>query len=456
MIRMLLLLLGTRAIRRYRFPLIACGALVSLTGVAIFVDAVTGGFHFPIHQFGYLILLDAAVMLLTAFNTRGMQRRLMYTRSALLLVFGLLIVNGRHASELVLAVALGIALLADSCLRIASAIVLRFPFWKRYLGLGLAQLAFAIFLLEPYPTHYAGTIHYGIGAWLAVSGLVVLHLGLTIGRLSDSALLPALFSRGWLPFVDRSEPPTRTLAPEERLIVHVWTAYDTANQPLNRPVLDRYIAAVDANGVISTGHAALEIVPDVYVSHYPAVEIDRNPEEFARLFRATADNDVAGRFQPSYAVESANWCESVWKITFDSSYADIERARRFWHEYRKDNTYNLTRRNCSSTVVQVLEVALEGSLLRRGYGHSSVLGALFSPELWVAAQLRRRAETMAWTPGLALDYARALFGVLHPPRVAWWMLARRAIATRHNAYGPQGSVRRSPFISGSVRRVDRT
>jgi len=454
MIRVLLLLLGTRAIRRYRPALFAFGALVSLTGVAIFIDAATEGFHLPIHQFGYLVLLDAAVMVLLAFNTSGTQRRLMYARSALLTVFGLLIINGRHASSLLLAIALGLALLADSCLRIASAIVLRFPFWKRYLSLGVAQLLFALFLLEPYPTHYAGTTHYGIGAWLAVSGLVVLHLAIAIGRLSDSALLPALFSRGWLPFVDRSAPTARARSPAERLIVHVWTAYDTANQPLNRPILDRYIAAVDANGVISTGHAALEIVPDVYVSHYPDVEIDRNPEEFARLFRATAENDVPGRFLPSYAVESANWCESVWKITFDASYAEIDRARRFWQEYKKDNTYNLTRRNCSSTVVQVLEVALEGSLLRRGYGTGNVLRSLFSPELWVAAQLRRRAETMAWTPGLALDYARALFGVLHPPRVAWWTLARRALATRHKACHPPTLAPRSPFASGSVRRVD--
>ncbi|HEY0466744.1 MAG TPA: hypothetical protein VGC79_21200 [Polyangiaceae bacterium] len=455
MIRLLLLLLGTRAIRRYRFALIAFGALVFLTGVAIFIDALTKGFHFPIHQFGYLVLLDAAVMVLCAFNTRGTQRRLMYARSALLTVFSLLIINGRHTSVLLLAIALGLALLADSCLRIASALVLRFPFWKRYLGLGIAQLLFALFLLEPYPTHYAGTVHYCIGAWMVVSGLVVLQLGISIGRLSDSALLPALFSRGWLPFVDHAEPTSRKRAPEERLIVHVWTAYDTAQQPLNRPVLDRYIAAVDAKGVISTGHAALEVVPDVYVSHYPGVEIDRNPEQFAQLFRATAENDIAGRFLPSYERESAGWCESVWKITFDASYADIDRARRFWQEYRKDDTYNLTRRNCSSTVVQVLEVALEGSLLRRGYGMGSILRALFSPELWVAAQLRRRAETMAWTPGLALDYARALFGVLHPPPVAWWTLARRAVATRRKACNPPPLEPRSAFSSGSVRRVDR-
>ena len=81
----------------------------------------------------------------------------------------------------------------------------------------------------------------------------------------------------------------------------------TADQPApHRPLLDRYIAAVDAKGAISTGHAALELPPDMYISHYPAVEIDHSPTDFFHLFRATPDNDVPGRFQPSYAVESAD------------------------------------------------------------------------------------------------------------------------------------------------------
>lgn len=43
--------------------------------------------------------------------------------------------------------------------------------------------------------------------------------------------------------------------------------------------MNRYIAAVDSAGVISTGHAALEM-QDIYISLYPAVDIDRSPSEF--------------------------------------------------------------------------------------------------------------------------------------------------------------------------------
>ncbi|OIV47430.1 hypothetical protein BK025_04335 [Sodalis sp. TME1] len=60
------------------------------------------------------------------------------------------------------------------------------------------------------------------------------------------------------------------------LIVHIWTPEESAaTQPVSRPIINRYIAAVDADGVISTGHAALEVPGKLYLSLYPAEEIDR-------------------------------------------------------------------------------------------------------------------------------------------------------------------------------------
>src|SRR3954454_8802895 len=88
----------------------------------------------------------------------------------------------------------------------------------------------------------------------------------------------------------------RTVRPaddEAALTVHVWTPVGSAKGEARRqPIVDRYIAAVDRNGVISTGHAALEAPDGIYVSLYPAVEFDRSPDDFARLLRATRENDV--------------------------------------------------------------------------------------------------------------------------------------------------------------------
>jgi hypothetical protein len=44
---------------------------------------------------------------------------------------------------------------------------------------------------------------------------------------------------------------------------------------------------------------------------------------------------------------------------------------------------------------------------------------MFTPEIWVASQIRKRAVTMAWTPGMVLDYARALRAVVHPRPLSW-------------------------------------
>ena len=49
------------------------------------------------------------------------------------------------------------------------------------------------------------------------------------------------------------------LESERAPTVHVWTPSGSAKaQTRNYLMLNRYIAAVDVNGVISTGHAALE------------------------------------------------------------------------------------------------------------------------------------------------------------------------------------------------------
>lgn len=185
--------------------------------------------------------------------------------------------------------------------------------------------------------------------------------------------------------------------------------------------------AVDRNGVISTGHAALEAPDGVYISLYPGVEIDRSPNEFTRILQATHENDVPGLFQPDYQTESKAWCPSTVQVRIRNY--DPERLRRFWEGYRQDTTYNLTHRNCSSSVSRALEAAIEGASARvwaqRG-GWRPLLRLLTTPELWVAAQIRKRAATMAWTPGLTLDYARALSMLADPRPSGWARMARLA------------------------------
>jgi hypothetical protein len=189
-----------------------------------------------------------------------------------------------------------------------------------------------------------------------------------------------------------------------------------------------YIAAVDVNGVISTGHAALESPEGVYISLYPKEEIDRSPDDFGALLRATADNDIPGVYQPDYATESNAWCPSNVRVRIRNY--DADKLAAFWQEYRKNATYNLTHRNCSSTVSRALDAALDGVVGRLHGGEAGwrvLIRLLLTPELWVAAQIRKRALTMAWTPGLTLDYARAMSMLADPRPFGWWKMSQHAL-----------------------------
>jgi len=437
MFRLILLLLGNDFVRRRLWLLVFVGLLWTALGAVIFIDALDGVMYFPIHVFGYLLLVEAVVTLMvTPFgnDTRVILRK---ARGVAFLVLGLLMVDGHHGVVVALAMAFGLAFLVDGLFRIAAAVVVRFAGWRLSLLTGVVELGFAAFMFEPYPTFYAGTVPYCIGAALFLSGLGLVRQALRLRRIPQGAAVSLWLSRDVAPILatQATDDDHGVVPAAGDLVVHVWTPRGAIeSEGVSRPVVDRYIAAVDGHGVISTGHAALDAPPGIYISHYPKVEIDRSQTDFTHALRATADNDVEGRFQPSYAEESAGWCKSTAQIHF----ADYNRARltHFWRHYSQTTTYNLTNRNCSSTVAHALEAALEGALASRA-SVGTLLRALLNPELWVAAQLYRRAQAMAWTPGLVLDYARTLKAALDPTPLGWYTLLKTAARSWHRATNPR-------------------
>lgn len=423
MFRLILLLLGNDVVRRRWIALAIVGVLWALLGAAIFVDALDGVTYFPLHVFGYLLLIEAVVTLTITPSGNDTRVVLRKARGVVFLLLGLLVIDGRHGASMTLAIVFGIAFLADGLFRMAAALVVRFAGWSLSFLTGLLELGFAAFMFEPWPTFYAGTVPYCIGMGLFLSGCGLARMALRLRSLPPGAAVSLWLSRD-LPrelAVQATHTSTDGLATAGELVVHVWTpAGSVTDGAVPQPVVDRYIAAIDGKGVISTGHAALEAPPDIYISHYPAQEIDRSQADFTRALRATADNDVPGRFQPSYAIEAAGWCDSTAQVRFERY--NHARLDAFWRHYRQTTTYNLTHRNCSSTVAHALEAALEGSLGGSQAGLGTVIRAMFNPELWVAAQLQRRAQAMAWTPGLVLDYARTLRAALRPTPLGWYDL----------------------------------
>ncbi len=425
MVRLLLLLLGADYVRRQSVFLYCLGALLVIGGIAIGIDALDGKTLIRPRDFSIFLMLEGIVSLLAAFATVGMAQMLQGTKALLLIVIGVVIVFWPWHGNFLLAMAFGVAFGCDGVLRITSALLVRYEKWRAGLGLGIVQLGFAIFMVEPWPTRYAGTIGFNVGLGLLLFGASVLLAARRLHQVRSDAPLFLLFNRT-LP--QEAWPIGGDAAGGQELVVHVWTPAGSAKARSRRPLIDRYIAAVDTEGTISTGHAAMELPPDLYISHYPATEIDRSPEDFTRVLRATHDNDVAGRFQPSYAIEAAGWCDSTRQVRFRRF--DAARLRAFWAGYRKDTTYNLTSRNCTTVVAQALDVALEGVIGRQPAPLWQVLRILLSPELWVATQMRKRAESMAWTPGLMLDYVRALRALVEPRPATWRVLIRRLARRR--------------------------
>ncbi|SNY61055.1 MipA/OmpV family protein [Enterobacter sp. CC120223-11] len=426
MLQIAFLLAGASFVRKAAPVLLLVGLLWGGLGASIFVDGLQGERHFPLHIFGLLLLADSIVSLLMGSAATGTQRGVFCFKGGLFLLIALLILSGQHSGNLVLAIIFGMAYFITGLFVIASAIVVRFKHWQFSLLSGFLQLVFAIFLFLPFPTQHDGTVSQFIGMVLIVGGIQWVRLSVRMFRIKQGrSVFDILAPDDLLETRPVTPPVSTTIMGSGPLVVHVWTPEGSAEEEtLPRPVINRYIAAVDAHGVISTGHAALELSPSLYISLYPAADIDRSPSEFFNTLKAVEANTVAGTFQPDYFTEAKNWCESDRKILFSTFNA--ESLQSFWARYRQTETYNLTWRNCSSSVAYALEAALDG-VLRERCSWGGFLRLFFIPELWIAAQIRKRATTMAWTPGLLLDYTRTLHAIVHPARISILSFIRRTI-----------------------------
>lgn len=424
MVQLFLLLLGADLIRRRWWVIGAAGLFWMTLGALFFADAFIEEIRITVPYFAAPLLLDGTLSLATGLLTRRARARRIGKALVFLAVAALLIAVPRH-SAFAVAMLVGTFLTLDGFWRAGSAIVVRFPGWRPSCVKGVVEVLLGLWSLSPWPSNYRAEVGSDVGLLLMVSAAGLLGLALRLRYMSPDTTLSSILSTGWPQMPTAAEilegPEAsggRSTVGRVTARVHVWTP--TGALPRIHHGIERYIAATDAQGHVSTGHSALELAPDLYISHYPAQEIEQSVSDFARLLRATPDNDVAGTFQPNYAFESADWCPSSFQI--DMPGIDAAALRAFWAEYRRDTTYNLTNRNCSSAVVKALDAGLEGV-----FAPVATPGFLFqlivSPEFWAAGMLRHRATTMAWTPGLVLDYVRALSAVLDlapsaPPSVA--------------------------------------
>lgn len=422
MIRLILLLLGAKPLRKYWKVFIVISILSLLVSVIFIENLFSKELVITTDLIGVWFIIEGIVRLISLAFIGFPNATLSVIKSLGFFAIGFIAIHIPWDDGIVAAIVIGAALVVDGLFRLGSAFVIRSIRWRQLVIVAIFEFVIAGLIWSPWPIPYSHTVPFCIGLALLITSWSIFQLGLQLRQLPLGASvtdLPLFAGPNWHArgLLHPSHTESVSWNNDQPLTVHIWTPVISATHPQRRPIIDRYIAAMDQNGVISTGHAALSGPPNVYVSLVPGDDIDHSPTEFTHLLRADAENDVTGKFQPSLEEESAEWKEPDRNLFF--YHYNSAALRAFVDIYRRNTVYNLTRRNCSSTVILSLDSAVEGAL-----GSSSVWRTLFrllsDPAVWLLAMWRSRAEAMTWTPGLVLDYTQTLQQVLEGHSHSWF------------------------------------
>jgi uncharacterized membrane protein HdeD (DUF308 family) len=408
MFRLALILLGSKALAgRWKTFWIA-GILVMLAGAGIWLDLADGVADLATSVLGMILLIEGLAMLMLAAAHAPSRRRFERWRGAAMIVFACLILDFPWDNSIATWVLIAGAFVFDGMIRIASSLLIRYARWRRSCLLGGGALVLAALLITDWPLPRSLNMQFCIGLGLIVSGYLIARGALELKRLAGMAHAPA--------------HGAAAAGGKREMVVHVWAATGGLDEPMRLPIIERYIAAVSRKGAVSTGHAALECGAGIYISHHPREPMIITRGDFLARVRATRDNDVPGKWFPSYREEEQAECPSTYRIrfrTFNQAALDA-----FWNNYRRDTTYNLTARNCSFAVARAIDAAVEGVFADKPFWPTLLRLALHS-DMWIAGRARTRAASMSWTPGLVLDYATALRRITHPRHgLAWRNMLR--------------------------------
>ncbi|MBW4475003.1 MAG: MFS transporter [Stenomitos rutilans HA7619-LM2] len=423
MIQLILLLLGAKPLRRY-WKVFVVAAIASLVVGLIFItDQFDAEITIATDLIGVALVVEGVARLLRLAAIGFPNATLPVIKALGFFVLGFMAINIPWDDNIVATIVIGAVLLLDGIFRLASAFFVRSAYWQHSAAIAVLELILTGLIWATYPIPHRNTVPFCIGVALLFAAWNLCQLGLQLRQLSPGASItdlplfagPNWHSRGLL-YPSQADAVMENH--DDPLTVHIWTPIISATAAQPRPIVDRYIAAIDKNGVVSTGHAAMSLPPDLYISLVAEDDVDHSPTEFTHLLRSGAENDTPGKFQPSLAVESAEWKPPDRNIHFH--HYNSAALRSFFEIYHQDHTYNLTRRNCSTTVALSLDAALEG-VLGTASPWKTILRLLSDPAMWLLTLWRTAAESMTWTPGLVLDYTQTLQQVLEGYQERWFV-----------------------------------
>ncbi len=432
MFRLALIFFGGDAlIQRWKF-FVVLGALAGLCGLVLFVDLMDGVADIAAEVLGAGLLLQGLFELTAATAHTRMRRRLQMLRGFAMLVVACLVLDFPWDNAITAGALFSAAFIFNGLLRMGSSWLIRYPRWRQSFAQGVGYLLMAALLLTRWPLPDALNVSFCVGLALLMIGWVLVRGGLRLKCLPPGSGLASMELYHRQRYAAAAAQPGGAAGgalPPEPMVVHVWTAVASTQDRIKLPIIERYIVALSRKGNASSGHAALECGP-LYISHHPRERLRINAQNVLQEARATPENNRLGRWGTSYAEEEAAGRPSTVKIRFrrySPYYLQV-----FWDGYRPDDTYNFTHRNCSSVVVQAVDAALEGVFADKPFWRTLLLLALH-PDMWLAASVRVRAESLAWSPGLLLDYVRAVRRVTDPRYDLRQHLVRRWRAKRRRS-----------------------
>ncbi len=413
---LLWLLLGPGNLRQGRWALTLLGGLLLLLGLLFFLDSLGMVTELALEAFGYILVVLGLFRTAFAIVGTGSGMPVRFAAQGLaLMLLGIGVADFPDTSNQAVPWMFGVAFLVNGIYQFLTALVIRYPRWGWFLVSGLVHIGLAMGMFLFWRQVMPMVIPVLLGGGLFVLGLTALRLAMRLRNFNQvpgemgpedrlryfmTFHLPHRFQRA-----DYALPelPATLGTPHGDLLVHLWSPTDVARLDNPDPSIMRYIMAQDGDGKITVGHAAMEMTPDVYMSH-----CDGDPggyEDSSEAWRELRSKDGHGVFLPSFEEEIEHYLQPSLTLRFRNF--SEEQVRTFWHMYRQITIYNLTNRNCSVVVALALEAAIMGSMAGTSRSRS-MFRLLLSRDLWVAHFLRWKAIEMVWTPSMMRDYALVL------------------------------------------------
>ncbi len=412
-----MLLLGPGNLNRSRWYLTALGLILCAVGLFIVIDASDTVTLISLEAFGWvMVVMGLAKLAFSILAGGGGMPSFFGVQGLVFIILGIAIADFPHQSENAVPWLFGLALLLNGLYQLLSALIIRYPNWGWFLASGIGHLIFGGVLFLEWKESVTWVVPLFLGGGMILIGLTTLRTALRLGRYlrgkdeSDTELAIRYFldfhvaGRFRERYLTAPVPPVEVNEEHGDLLVHIWTPVTVAGVERNPTLVNRYVMARDDDGKCTVGHSALEMNPDIYISH-----CDNDPIAFEmandEVLGVLRSKEVPGIFLSSFEEEIKSYVMPSATIRFRNF--NEAQLRTFWALYRKVTAYNFTNRNCSVAVAMALEAALMGSL-DTGRRFRTLLYLLTNKDLWVAHFIRWKAREMVWTPGMMLDYAVAL------------------------------------------------